>query len=218
MGEDLDPHPVCSGSARKEKAVSSKFWPSLPGFTQPKSPTNSPDFRLLWHSLSSLQRCVKTFLSISPLDSTSSMTARNSLSASVRERLTCLLRTLSTVLLHSLCFNNMCLNRTCDGISSFRARFCGGGASEDEDASCRCSNCTTMEPKPSWSVTCPSHCTAASTSAPAAMRGRPALRRKTVDTATALPIALYNARQTNATPWCLFCRCTTATSGVANNR
>mmetsp|Transcript_71904 Transcript_71904/g.204012 ORF Transcript_71904/g.204012 Transcript_71904/m.204012 type:complete len:377 (+) Transcript_71904:348-1478(+) len=195
--------PTCSA-----KAASSKAWPYLPGFTQLRSPTKSPAFRQLGHSESSLQRVVKARLSGSP--SHSSRTARRVRSASPRVRLTCLFLTLSMVLLHSRCFRRMCRSRTCEG-SSFLAFFCGGASA----ASTR-SKKTTMEPNPR-SPTCPSHCTAASTRAPDAMRGRPALRLKTVDTATLLPMALYKARQMKAKPWCLCCSFKTLTSGVASS-
>mmetsp|Transcript_4080 Transcript_4080/g.9545 ORF Transcript_4080/g.9545 Transcript_4080/m.9545 type:complete len:228 (+) Transcript_4080:133-816(+) len=169
--------PTCNA-----KATSSNACPYFPGFTQPRSPTRSPAFRQLWHSDSSLQRAVKARLSGSP--SHSSKTARRVRSASPRVRFTCLFLTLSIVLLHSRCLSRMWRSLTWEG-SSFLAFFCKGGVS---GASTLSKN-TTMEPRPR-SPTWPNHCTAASTRAPDAMRGRPALRLKTVETATLLPMAL----------------------------
>mmetsp|Transcript_5553 Transcript_5553/g.9934 ORF Transcript_5553/g.9934 Transcript_5553/m.9934 type:complete len:205 (+) Transcript_5553:272-886(+) len=74
-----------------------------------------------------------------------------------------------------------------------------------------------MEPRPK-SPTWPSHCTAASTRAPAAIRARGAHRFDTVDTAMLLPMALYNARHTKAMPKCLDSKCNTLVSGVEDNR
>mmetsp|Transcript_40225 Transcript_40225/g.83913 ORF Transcript_40225/g.83913 Transcript_40225/m.83913 type:complete len:223 (-) Transcript_40225:133-801(-) len=135
----------------------------------------------------------------------SSSTARSKRSASPRERLTCLFRTLSMVLLHSRCLSRICLKRTWLG-SSFLARLWAGPSSI-------LSKKTTIDPRPR-SPTCPSHCTAASTRAPAAILARGAQRFDTVDTAVLLPMQLYRARHTNARPKCGDSKCKTFVSGV----
>mmetsp|Transcript_59959 Transcript_59959/g.159484 ORF Transcript_59959/g.159484 Transcript_59959/m.159484 type:complete len:303 (+) Transcript_59959:695-1603(+) len=140
-------------------------------------------------------------------------------SASQRGRLTCLFRTLSMALLHSRCFRSMCLRRTCSG--SFLWRLAAGSEEALEPpaaaAPCQSTNATT-DARPLLGFTSPSHCTAASTRAPDAMRGRPALRRKTVLTAVSPPIAAYSSLQTRMKPRCSFSRRSTATSGVAVTR
>mmetsp|Transcript_85070 Transcript_85070/g.237336 ORF Transcript_85070/g.237336 Transcript_85070/m.237336 type:complete len:215 (+) Transcript_85070:181-825(+) len=170
----------------------------FPGFTQPRSPASSPAVKQLGHSERSRQRCVNTAGLLLGSASHSSKTARKSRSASPRVRLTCLFLTLSVVLLHSRCFRRMCRRRTCEGCSSFR-RFGGEVATSSVP-----SRNATMDPKPKSPPTWPNHCTAASTNAPAATRGRPPLRLNTVETAMARPMALYSARHTKATP--LTCR------------
>mmetsp|Transcript_76569 Transcript_76569/g.234413 ORF Transcript_76569/g.234413 Transcript_76569/m.234413 type:complete len:274 (-) Transcript_76569:605-1426(-) len=138
-------------------------------------------------------------------------------SASPRVRLTCLFLTLSTVDLHSRCLTRMCRNRTCVGSSTFRRLAAGAEDAEDEAGPApRQSRMATTEARDASCPTCPSHCTAASTRAPAAIRGRPALRRKTVETAVPLPIDWNNSLQTKANPWCSGSSCSTATSGVAD--
>mmetsp|Transcript_98713 Transcript_98713/g.279314 ORF Transcript_98713/g.279314 Transcript_98713/m.279314 type:complete len:213 (+) Transcript_98713:55-693(+) len=208
----------CSESMRslscptcRENAAESKDGPNfcsfLPGFTQPRSPARSPATWDVVHSESSRHRCVNAFAQFLVSTSHSSSTARSIRSASPRVRLTCLFRTLSVVLLLSLCFTRMCRRRTCEGVSVFRLLAADAAAlPELPPAGSRPSKKATTEPRPMSLPTAPSHCTAASVRAPEAMRGLPWLRRNTVDTAVPRPMALYSARHTSAMPLCLWSR------------
>merc|ERR1719215_1701560 len=123
-------------------------------------------------------------------------------SASARVLLTCLFLTLSVVDLHSLCLSRMCLRRTWEGSSVFR-RFAGGGSEDGPRTAAGCCEAVellvgslpglisvkaTTDARLASFPTCPNHCTAASTRAPAAMRGRPALLLKIVDSAALPPM------------------------------